>query len=132
MDLFWNQKIRKMKKQENVAAAKNATENGFRLVYYKESVYEHGFFKKMAKAGKDDLVKFLKEWTKEIGDEFDNDNEVLKILEIIYKPTFVFLTMSLLFKNQTTSVVPVAGDYFFGYDLDKDKSVFKFQILKRK
>lgn len=129
MDLFWNQKIRKMKKQENVAAAKNATENGFRSVYYKESVYEHGFFDKL---GKDDLVKFLKEWTKEIGDEFDNDNEVLKILEIIYKPTYTFLTMSLMLKKNTTSLVPVAGDYFFGYVLDKEKSVFKFEILKRK
>ena len=117
-------------KNENVAAAKNATENGFRLVYYKESVYEHGFFNRL---GKDDLVKFLKEWTKEIGDELDNFNEVLKLLEIIYKPTYTFLTMSLLLKNQTTtSVVPVAGDYFFAYDLDKDKSVFKFEILKRK
>lgn len=116
-------------KNENVAAAKNATENGFRLVYSKESVYEHGFFNKLEK---DDLVKFIKEWSKEIGDEFDNDDEVLKLLEIIYKPTYVFLTMSLLFKKNTTSVVPVAGDYFFGYDLDKEKSVFNFQILKKK
>lgn len=117
-------------KNENVAAAPNATENGFHLLYHKECVYEHGLFNRLVK---DDLVKFLKEWTKEIGDEFDNDNEVLKLLEIIYKPTYTFLTMSLLLKNQTTtSVVPVAGEYFFAYDLDKEKSVFTFEILKKK
>lgn len=116
-------------KNENVAAAQNATVNDFRLLYHKESVYEHGFFDRL---GKDDLVKFIKEWTKEIGDEFDNDDVVLKILETAYKPTYTFLTMSLMLKKNTTSLVPVAGDYFFGYLIDKDKSVFKFNILKRK
>jgi len=117
-----------MEKNQKVAT-KNAMEN-FNVVYSLETVYERGFFWKLAKAGKGTLNEAVKEWSKPVRDELYNNNEVL---EIINELTVAFFETALKSKNGATAVVPIgSGDFVFGYDLDKNKSVFLFNIYEKK
>ena len=119
-------------KNENVAAAVKRMKNRYDLLYTRERGYEQGFFKKMVKAGKDELEKFVKKWTNEMSGNFHNDN---KTLQIIHEYTVEFFETALKCKEYSQGVFPASGDggfYLLVYYLDKEESVFKFDILKRK
>lgn len=119
-----------MTKEELEAAVKRIQKH-YDLVYTRECGFEHGFFKKMAEAGKDYLEKFVKEWTNEMSGDF-RDN---KTLQTIHEYAVDFFETALKCKKYSTGVFSASGrgnDYLLLYRLNKEKSVFNFQILKRK
>ena len=120
-------------KKEELAAAVKRMKKRYDLVYTREcGGYEHGFFKKMAEAGKDVLEKFVKKWTNEMSDNFHNDN---KTLQIIYEDTVEFFESALKCNEYSQGVFPVSGDggfYLLVYYLDKEENAFNFNILKKK
>lgn len=118
--------------KEELAAAVKRIQKHYDLVFTRECGFEHGFFKKMAEAGKDHLEKFVKEWTNEMSGNFHNDN---KTLQIINEHTVEFFETALKCKEYSQGVFPASGrvnDYLLVYRLNKEKSVFELDILKRK
>lgn len=119
-------------KKEELAAAVKRVKKRYDLLFNRECRFEHGFFKKLAKAGKDELEKFVKKWTNEMSDEMYNKNENL---ETIRECTVGFLETALECKEYSHGVFPATGGggfYLLVYYLNKEESVFKFDILKRK
>ncbi len=99
-------------------------------MYSKESGYEHGFFKKLAKSGKDALEKTVKVWLESV----EKDLKVLdkEALEVIFEFTVAFFQTALKDPVGATAFVPIYNDFVLGYDLDKKKSVFIFKIFMKK
>lgn len=117
--------------KEELAAAVKRIQKHYDLVYTRECGFEHGFFKKMAEAGKDYLEKFVKKWTNEMSGDF-RDN---KTLQIINEYTVEFFETALKCNEYSHGVFPASGrgnDYLLVYRLNKEKSVFELDILKRK
>lgn len=119
-------------KKEELAAAVKRIKKSYDLLFTRECRFETGFFKKLAKAGKDELEKFVKKWTDEMSDDMHNRNENLKVIR---ECTVGFFETALECKEYSHGVFPATGGggfYLLAYYLDKEESVFKFNILKRK
>ena len=121
-----------MKKKNLAAAGQNAMEKEFEICYSLEMVYSQGFFKRLEKVGNKVLNDFVGNWLDTVKRETEFTDRTL--LETIHNFTVFFLETAIKrCKNVATAVVPIDdGKFLFGYDLDKNKSVFLFNILQKK
>lgn len=121
-------------KKELVANLQNAMEKELEIRYSLKSVYSQGFFKRLEKVGNKALLNDIVEtWLDGVDKETVFTNKT--VLETIHEITVAFLEIAIKDKKNVVKVlVPIGDDFdfFFGYELDKNKSVLKFNIYEKK